>query len=130
MTEGEKEMWQPLDGKDWPEQPVKKDTKDEAYRRIQKTAKEKNLDNLRLKKGTKVDLMGITAEVLRWGPRQHLVSLDHSKKLPGKAKKYGLMERTTHDTSWGIQDTLSTFQNYQSFGTLEEAEEAYDYSNK
>ena len=130
MRPDERDLWSPMDGKDWPELPLERSAKDESWKLIQQTQKEKNLDNLRLKVGTKIDLMGIQATVLKWGSRQHLISLDYAKKRPGKPMRYGILERTCQDSSWGIRDTLSTFQKYQTFDTLQEAELRYEFSNR
>lgn len=127
MTDGERAMWTP-------------DSEDEIFEdpgRFDRHQSMRNMDiqatkdeHLRLQEGSRIDLLGVDAVVLKWGPKQHLISLDYERKHPGKPPKFGLMARSTKDTAHGIADTISTFQPYQSFNTKAEAEAAYQSANK
>ena len=124
MTDTEREMWHPVDDTIL-EDPGKFDRHQSMKDMDQKAG-----DNLRLKAGQVIDLLGIDAEVLKWGPKMHLVELDYSRKHAGKPKRYGIVQRTTKDTSYGLADTITTFQSFFAYDTKEEAQSAYENANK
>ena len=126
MTEQEREMWHPADDSIWVE-PGRFDRHASMKHMDQEASK---AENLRLQVGSKIDLLGIDAIVLKWGRRQHLVSLNYERKHPDKAQRFGLMERKTADSSYGIRDIVTTFQQYQAFDTIKEAEAAYETANE
>ena len=128
MTEGERSLWTPFNDDPWQEE--SKLSAEESIKQMNATQKDKSLGNLRLKIGQRIDMMGIDIEVLRWGAKQHLISLSYERKHPGKAKQFGLLERRTMDTSYGQKDILDTIMNYSSFDTLKAAQAAYDGANK
>jgi len=128
MTEGEKEMWQPSDNTPWDQE--EKLSKDERFRRANQNSNRIRAENLKIKEGSEFNLGVFRCELLTWGPRFYLISLDASKHHPDSKKKFGIMQRTTLETSYGTQDTLSDRQHYQSYDSLEQAQEAYHSANR
>jgi len=121
MSDPERDMWSPWDKSDWTED----DTLTENERQ-----KAQGLGNLRLKEGQVIDMMGTKATILQWGPVRHLISLDFTKKTPGKAMRYGTLARITEDSSWGRRDVLKTYMDYTSLKTKVEAENEFKRANQ
>ena len=128
MTETEQAMWDESDTSPWPKEPKSK--KPEMIQKMNKTQTEKSLNNLRLKSGQRFNLGSAACELIRWGQKHHLILMDYSKNDPDREARYATMQRTTVDSSYGVRDTLNTFQNYTSYDTKEDAELAYEHANR
>ncbi len=128
LTEDERFLWKPFDDSDFPEPYVEKRSKDEIRKQMSETMSKKSMDNLRVKEGQRVDMMGRAGEILKWGHRAYL--LRHWKKSSPESVRYGTMPRLVRNSSWGDQDTLTDRMSYSSFSTLVQAEAEYDRLNK
>ena len=87
------------------------------------------MDNLRVKPGTEVSIGNITAEVLRWGPRVYLIQY-FIKGDTKKSMRYGTLQRTAEDSSWGPRDVLRDNPAYNRYDSLESAEKAFEHANQ
>ena len=125
--EVEQDQWSPVDDSDWPEA-IKRPDKDEAHRQMIENQRAKGLDNLRVKAGQRIDIMGMNGEVLKWGPKFYLIKL--CRKDGQGATKYGVMQRLTQDSSWGTRDILIERHPYTSFESESDAEQAYLTANR
>ena len=121
----EQNNWKP-DDSEWPEvedisKEERKEAKEAARKQHHKDSGKRQIDNLRIKPGAKFNLVGAKVVILKWGPRCHLVEMEHTSGKSG----WGLLQRTVRDTSYGAADTMSDRQPYTSYSTLEGAESAY-----
>ena len=129
----EQDLWKSADDSDWPvveklSREEKKLSDEVARKQHNENTAKTSTDNLRLKVGAKIDMLGSTGELLRWGPRSYLIR--YWKKNTPDQVKYGIMPRVIEDSSYGARDILKENQGYAPYDTFESAEKAYEHANQ